>query len=125
MHLVVYFNLVNFFIDKIDHSVHFSICLLITFLILNGDKDNRLEGNLNITFPKYSAEKIMMKLSQIACSTGSACSSSTPTPSHVLQALNLNKQQINNTIRFGIGKFNTEEEMKEVVKMFEKKLKDS
>lgn len=38
MHLVVYFNLVNFFIDKIDHSVHFSICLLITFLILNGDK---------------------------------------------------------------------------------------
>ena len=94
-------------------------------LILNGDKDNRLEGNLNITFPKYSAEKIMMKLSQIACSTGSACSSSTPTPSHVLQALNLNKQQINNTIRFGIGKFNTEEEMKEVVKMFEKKLKDS
>ena len=47
-------------------------------------------------------------------------SSSTPTPSHVLQALNLNKQQINNTIRFGIGKFNTEEEMKEVVKMFEK-----
>ena len=95
------------------------------YLILNGDKDNRLEGNLNITFPKYSAEKIMMKLSQIACSTGSACSSSTPTPSHVLQALNLNKQQINNTIRFGIGKFNTEEEMKEVVKMFEKKLKDS
>ena len=94
-------------------------------LILNGDKDNRLEGNLNITFPKYSAEKIMMKLSRIACSTGSACSSSTPTPSHVLQALNLNKQQINNTIRFGIGKFNTEEEMKEVVKMFEKKLKDS
>ncbi len=95
------------------------------YLILNGDKDNRLEGNLNITFPKYSAEKIMMKLSKIACSTGSACSSSTPTPSHVLQALNLNKQQINNTIRFGIGKFNTEEEMKEVVKMFEKKLKDS
>ena len=95
------------------------------YLILNGDKDHRLEGNLNITFPKYSAEKIMMKLSKIACSTGSACSSSTPTPSHVLQALNLNKQQINNTIRFGIGKFNTEEEMKEVVKMFEKKLKDS
>ena len=95
------------------------------YLILNGDKDNRLEGNLNITFPKYSAEKIMMKLSRIACSTGSACSSSTPTPSHVLQALNLNKQQINNTIRFGIGKFNTEEEMTEVVKMFEKKLKDS
>ena len=53
-----------------------------------------------------------------------SCSSSTPTPSHVLQALNLNKQQINNTIRFGIGKFNTEEEMKAIVKCL-KKLKDS
>ena len=92
-------------------------------LIINGDLENRLEGNLNITFPKYSAEKIMMKLTKIACSTGSACSSSTPTPSHVLMALNLKKQQINNTIRFGIGKFNTKEEINTVIDMFNEKLK--
>ena len=92
-------------------------------LILNGDNKNRLEGNLNITFPDFSAEKIMMTLTKIACSTGSACSSSDPEPSHVLKALNLSKHQINNTIRFGIGKFNTKKEMKLVVKMFENKLR--
>jgi len=92
-------------------------------LIVNGDLENRLEGNLNITFPKYSAEKIMMKLTKIACSTGSACSSSTPTPSHVLLALNLKKEQINNTVRFGIGKFNTTEEINAVIDMFNKKFK--
>ena len=94
-------------------------------LIINGDTNNRLEGNLNITFPKYSAEKIMMKLHEIACSTGSACSSSTPKPSHVLLALNLKKEQINNTLRFGIGKFNTIEEIKNVIKLFDKKLRGS
>ena len=115
----------NQYIKNLSNILLSGLKKLFPCLILNGDIDNRLEGNLNITFPKYSAEKIMMKLSRIACSTGSACSSSTPTPSHVLQALNLNKQQINNTIRFGIGKFNTEKEIKEVIKMFEKKLKDS
>ena len=87
-------------------------------LIVNGNIDKRLEGNLNITFPKYSAEKIMMKLSEIACSTGSACTSSTPKPSHVLIALGLNKEQINNTIRFGIGRFNTIEEIEYTIKLF-------
>ena len=92
-------------------------------LIINGQLENRLEGNLNITFPKYSAEKIMVKLTEIACSTGSACSSSTPTPSHVLLALGLKKEQINNTIRFGIGKFNTVEEINNVIDMFNKKFR--
>ena len=94
-------------------------------LILNGDQENRLEGNLNITFPKFSAEKIMLELTRIACSTGSACTSSNPEPSHVLKALSLKNDQINNTIRFGIGKFNTEKEINKVIKMFEKKLKDN
>ena len=49
-------------------------------LILNGNLQKRLEGNLNITFPKYSAERIMMKVTEIACSTGSACTSSIPKP---------------------------------------------
>ena len=80
--------------------------------------DKRLEGNLNITFPKYSAEKIMMKLSDIAFSTGSACTSSTPKPSHVLIALGVNKKQINNTIRFVIGRFNTIEEIEYTIKLF-------
>jgi cysteine desulfurase len=89
-------------------------------LILNGNFEKRLEGNLNITFPKYSAERIMMKLTEIACSTGSACTSSIPKPSHVLLAIGLNKEQINNTIRFGIGRFNNMEEINYTIKLFER-----
>jgi len=89
-------------------------------LILNGNFQKRLEGNLNITFPKYSAERIMMKLTEIACSTGSACTSSIPKPSHVLLAIGLNKKQINNTIRFGIGRLNNKEEINYTIKLFER-----
>ena len=89
-------------------------------LILNGNFEKRLEGNLNITFPKYSAERIMMKLTEIACSTGSACTSSIPKPSHVLLAIGLNKEQINNTIRFGIGRLNNKEEINYTIKLFER-----
>jgi len=89
-------------------------------LILNGNFEKRLEGNLNITFPKYSAERIMMKLTEIACSTGSACTSSIPKPSHVLLAIGLNKEQINNTIRFGIGRFNNMKEINYTIKLFER-----
>ena len=91
-------------------------------LIINGTLENRLEGNLNITFPNHSAEKIMMSITEVACSTGSACTSSIPKPSHVLIALGLNKEQINNTIRFGIGRFNNMEEIKRVIDLFKKKL---
>ena len=89
-------------------------------LVLNGNFEKRLEGNLNVTFPKYSAEKIMMKLTEIACSTGSACTSSIPKPSHVLLAIGLNKEQINNTIRFGIGRLNNKEEINYTIKLFER-----
>ena len=92
-------------------------------LIVNGSMKYRLEGNLNVTFPNYSAEKIMMKMTEIACSTGSACTSSVPKPSHVLLALGLKKEQINNTIRFGIGKFNNMNQIEYVIDMFKKKLK--
>ena len=110
-------------INKMKNILSTGLQKIFPDLIVNGDLKNRLEGNLNITFPKYSAEKIMMKLTKIACSTGSACSSSTPTPSHVLLALNLKKEQINNTIRFGIGKFNTTKEINTVIDMFNEKFK--
>ena len=88
--------------------------------LINGNIKKRLEGNLNVTFPKYSAEKIMMKLTEIACSTGSACTSSVPQPSHVLLAIGLNKKQINNTIRFGIGRLNNIQEINYTIKLFER-----
>ena len=83
-----------------------------------------MEGNLNITFPKHSAEKIMMSITEIACSTGSACTSSMPKPSHVLIALGLKKEQINNTIRFGIGRFNNLKEIEFALNLFKNRLKE-
>ena len=65
----------------------------------------------------------MMKLTEVACSTGSACTSSTPEPSHVLLALGLTKEKINNTIRFGIGRFNNLEEIEYVIELFQNRLK--
>ena len=63
-----------------------------------------------------------MKLTEVACSTGSAFTSSIPKPSHVLMALGLNKQQISNTIRFGIGRFNDLKEIEMVLNLFKSKL---
>ena len=109
-------------IKKLRNELLKGLKIIFPDLAINGELDNRLEGNLNLTFPNHSAEKIMMSISEIACSTGSACTSSIPKPSHVLIALGLNKEQINNTIRFGIGRFNTMEEIKCVIDLFKKKL---
>tara|TARA_B100002052_G_scaffold60368_2_gene53412 strand:+ start:13957 stop:15084 length:1128 start_codon:yes stop_codon:yes gene_type:complete len=79
--------------------------------VLNGDKDNRIAGNLNLTFKGLNDQPLIPKLTNIAVSSGSACTSSTPEPSHVLKAIGLHESLIKSTIRIGIGKFNTKEEI--------------
>ena len=75
--------------------------------------ENRLPGNLNVRFPKVEGQSLMLKVPQLALSSGSACSSSDPRPSHVLQAIGLNDEEARSSLRFGIGRFNTEEEIDE------------
>lgn len=69
---------------------------------------NRLPGNLNVQFPSVDGQSLMLKLPGLAVSSGSACTSAEPHPSHVLQGIGLSEDQIRCSLRFGIGRFNTE-----------------
>lgn len=71
---------------------------------LNGSESRRFPGNLNFTFEDIGSDQLIRKLRHIALSTGAACSTEKPTPSHVLTALGLNKKQIDCSIRIGIGR---------------------
>jgi cysteine desulfurase len=78
---------------------------------LNGDLDSRLPGSLNVSFAHVEGESLMMGLREIAVSSGSACSSATLEPSYVLRAIGVSDELAHSSIRFGIGRFNTEEEI--------------
>lgn len=79
---------------------------------LNGHPQNRLPNNLNISFPGISnADTFLMELRNLAVSTGAACSSGASEPSHVLKAIGLDDRLIRSSLRFGVGRFNTEEEI--------------
>jgi len=78
---------------------------------LNGDSVRRLPGNLNVSFAYIDGESLMMGLKEIAVSTGSACTSASLEPSHVLKALGVEESLAHASIRFGIGRFNTAEDI--------------
>tara|TARA_B100001250_G_scaffold391797_1_gene393035 strand:- start:754 stop:1884 length:1131 start_codon:yes stop_codon:yes gene_type:complete len=93
----------NLLIDKIKEEI--------PDIIINGDIEKRIAGNLNISFPSLKGQSIVTSLSKIAVSSGSACTSSIPKPSHVLQSIGLNRKHIQSSIRIGIGRFNTKNEI--------------
>src|ERR1043166_6780145 len=74
---------------------------------INGDPTDRLAGNLNMSFAYVEGESLMMALKEIAVSTGSACSSASLEPSHVLRAIGVEEELAHTAIRFGLGRFNT------------------
>jgi cysteine desulfurase len=76
---------------------------------LNGHPTQRLPGNLNISFAYVEGESLLMGLKEIALSSGSACTSATLEPSYVLRALGVGSDLAHSSIRFGLGRFNTEE----------------
>ncbi len=81
---------------------------------LNGAPEARLPGNLNLSFDGVDAAALLLALPDVALSTGSACSSAEPHPSHVLEALGLPAERIRSALRFGIGRTNTETEIDQV-----------
>jgi cysteine desulfurase len=80
-------------------------------IILNGDPEKRYQGNLNISFAYVEGESILMGLKDIAVSSGSACTSASLEPSYVLRSLGVDDELAHSSIRFGIGRFTTEEEV--------------
>ncbi|MCZ6776311.1 MAG: IscS subfamily cysteine desulfurase [Ignavibacteria bacterium] len=78
---------------------------------VNGHPTQRLLNNANITFAHIKADRLIMDMKEIAVSTGSACTSASPEPSHVLRAIGLSDADVHSSIRFGLGRFTTEEEI--------------
>ena len=102
-------DLRNYFWEKIESSI--------SGVQLNGPKDKRHPGNLNISFDYIEGEAILLLLNGngISVSTGSACSSKSLAPSHVLDAIGVSITKMNGTIRFTVGDFTTREDIDYVV----------
>ena len=84
-------------------------------IYVNGSLEWRLPGNLNVSFAYVEGESLLMGINDIAVSSGSACTSATLEPSYVLKALGTGDELAHSSIRFGLGRFNTEEEVDYVV----------
>ena len=85
---------------------------------VNGHPDDRIPGNANLSFQGINSEALLVQLNEhVALSTGSACTTADPEPSHVLLAMGMDKAQIRSTVRFGIGRFSTQEEILDVGEM--------
>jgi len=78
---------------------------------LNGDPEQRWHGNLNLSFAYVEGESLLLGLREVACSSGSACTSASLEPSYVLRALGVDEELAHTSIRFGFGRFTTEAEV--------------
>ena len=86
---------------------------------LNGDLEQRVPGNLNVSFNFVEGESLIMALKDVAVSSGSACTSASLEPSYVLRALGRNDELAHSSLRFTIGRFTTEEEIDYTVSLIE------
>jgi cysteine desulfurase len=90
---------------------------------LNGSLEHRLPGNLNLSFAFVEGEGLMMAIKDVAVSSGSACTSASLEPSYVLRAMGVGDELAHSSIRFGLGRFNTDEEIDYVADLVVSKVK--
>jgi len=100
--------------------LHRGITARLTETYVNGSLEHRLPGNLNISFAFVEGESLLMALKDVAVSSGSACTSASLEPSYVLRALGVGDELAHTSIRFGIGRFNTEAEIDYVIELVTK-----
>lgn len=97
--------------DKLMHGLQSQL----DEIYVNGSLEHRLPHNLNMSFAYVEGESLLMGISDVAVSSGSACTSATLEPSYVLKALGVSEDLAHTSIRFGLGRFNTEEEVDYVI----------
>ncbi|ALE01958.1 IscS subfamily cysteine desulfurase [Candidatus Pseudothioglobus singularis] len=91
-------------------------------VVVNGDLDQRIAGNLNISFNYVEGESLMMAISDVAVSSGSACTSSSLEPSYVLRALGLSDELAHSSIRFSVGRYTTEKDVDDAIILVREKV---
>lgn len=104
-------------IKTLRDRLHRKINAELDEVVLNGHPEHRLCGNLNLSFSFVEGEGLMMAIKDVAVSSGSACTSASLEPSYVLRAMGLDEELAHSSIRFGLGRFNTEEEVDYVARL--------
>src|SRR6267154_730831 len=102
-------------VGKIPVDVQKDLEAKLDEVFINGSMDHRLPNNLNMSFAYVEGESLLMGINDIAVSSGSACTSATLEPSYVLKALGVGEDLAHTSIRFGLGRFNTQEEVDYVI----------
>ncbi len=98
-------------VQKLGEKLYHGLFDVIPDIYLNGDKEQRYMGNLNISFAYIEGESMLMAIRDLAVSSGSACTSASLEPSYVLHALGVGDDLAHTSIRFGIGRFSTEQDI--------------
>ncbi len=108
--------------DKLEEGVS----KLVADAVLNGDRENRLPNTLNLTLPGLRGESIVIAMDQhgISLSSGSACKSGSPEPTHVLTAMGRTKEQAHCSVRFSLSRYTSEEDIDYTVSALEQVLKE-
>ena len=103
-------------IEKLRNELYQGIVSHLSGIKLNGSLTDRLANNLNICIDGIKSESFILEMKDIAFSSGAACTSASLKPSHVLTAIGCTNEEAKNSIRFGIGRFNAEEEIAYTIK---------
>jgi cysteine desulfurase len=98
-------------VQQLYNRLYKGITEKIPMVTLNGDPAHRYHGNLNMSFSCVEGESLLMALKDVACSSGSACTSASLEPSYVLRSLGVEEDMAHSSLRFGIGRFTTEKEI--------------
>lgn len=102
---------------RLREKLRTGIMSQLDMVTVNGSLEHRLPGNLNVSFSYVEGEALMMAIKDVAVSSGSACTSASLEPSYVLRACGVDEDLAHSSIRFGVGRFNTEEEVDYVVRL--------
>ena len=98
-------------VERLSARFYDRITAALPDVFLNGDREQRFPGNLNLSFAYVEGESMIMAIRDLAVSSGSACTSASLEPSYVLRALGVEEEMAHTSIRFGIGRFTTEAEI--------------